>query len=566
MSFDNTGALWLLALALPIVLVHFYRGRLRPVYVPSLLFWDQVLTEEERKSALQRLRHYASLILNLAALLLLVSILAAPSVRGLTHEPRRTAFVLDTTLSMAAGRRMEGARARIRQSLAALHRTDPVALFDSAGLLVPFTTDRGRLERALAAPPRWTRRPADVAAAARSAHPDAEVVVVGDRGPLPNAAITAAAIEGEDAVLTLEGFGISGPADLVVEADGKAAAESAARIPGVARVALPEAQLVRIAKPQDDQPVDDAAYFVAPEREPPPAVVLSDGDPDPFVLRFLHILAQEGLIGTIGALPAAEYPGIRDRLGEATLVLVCGGKLDALGPGVFLSFGAESPDWALGEAAREPAVSDWNRSHPLLEAIDPSPLSIRQARLVAGAAVVRSPAGALAAEGRGPGRAWVAFGFRLEESDLRLRPAFPLLLRNAARWARSGAARVFEPAVESGAAIENRFPLVPAAGRAVVEWTDGRRVSREEIDYRGGVLRHVAVLPGFYRVRAGARSEWVAVPCAPPEEADLSGAPPPEPPPAPLAWYEDLPYLRAAGALLVILLLGEWLLYQRGLI
>ena len=65
MSFEHPQDLWLLSLALPILAFHFYRGRVRRMPVPTLLFWEQVLIEEERRTALRRLRHVASLLLNL---------------------------------------------------------------------------------------------------------------------------------------------------------------------------------------------------------------------------------------------------------------------------------------------------------------------------------------------------------------------------------------------------------------------------------------------------------------------------------------------------------------------
>ena len=68
MSFENPQGLWLLALGVPIVVFHFYKGRIRRLEVPSLLFWEQVIVEEERRTALRKLRHVASLLLNLAAL------------------------------------------------------------------------------------------------------------------------------------------------------------------------------------------------------------------------------------------------------------------------------------------------------------------------------------------------------------------------------------------------------------------------------------------------------------------------------------------------------------------
>src|SRR5581483_919085 len=70
MSFDNPQGLWLLSLGVPILAFHFYKGRIRKMAVPMLLFWEQVIVEEERKSAFKRLRHWASLLLTLGALVL----------------------------------------------------------------------------------------------------------------------------------------------------------------------------------------------------------------------------------------------------------------------------------------------------------------------------------------------------------------------------------------------------------------------------------------------------------------------------------------------------------------
>ena len=73
MTFEHPQGLWLLALGIPILVFHFYKGRIRRLAVPTLLFWEQVIIEEERKTALRKLRHVASLLLNLAALFILTS-------------------------------------------------------------------------------------------------------------------------------------------------------------------------------------------------------------------------------------------------------------------------------------------------------------------------------------------------------------------------------------------------------------------------------------------------------------------------------------------------------------
>ncbi|MHC4608295.1 MAG: BatA domain-containing protein [Planctomycetota bacterium] len=560
MSFDNPAALWLLALAAPIVFAHLVRGRLRPVQVPSLLFWDRAMVEEARVFGIRQVRRYASLALNLAALVLLVSMLAGPSVRGWTHEPEEVAFVLDTTLDMAAGERMDGAREYVRRSLDSLHRTDLAALYDSAGLLVPHTTDRRRVLRALEGEPRWRRRAVDAAA-----HLNGRVKLVSGGEPVENVAITGSRLRGKEAVIRLAG---SGPVLLIVEGDFERTGGVRAEAPGEPVVPLPDAELVRIAKaPADAQPVDDGAFFVVPPPAPPPVLVLSEGDADPFLLRALELLSQRGEVGTVGTAEAASYPEIRGVIDETTLVIADGGTIESPGRGTFVCFGTRSPAWVAAGETEAVWVVDWDRAHPALESVNLSALAIRRARTFsAGTPFVRATAGPIGVRGGGPGRAWIVFGFRLEETDLRLSASFPLLLRNIARWARAGATRTFDRAVESGGDLVNRLPLVPAEGTASIEWTDGASSSTETVAYRGGMLRHTLVRPGFYRVRAGAREEWVAVPHAPPEGADLSASEPLPDPPAPLPWYRDVPYVWAAGVLLLLLLVAEWILYQKRLI
>ena len=55
MSFEHPQGLWLLTLGIPILVFHFYKGRVRRMPVPTLAFWEQVIIEEERKTALRKL-------------------------------------------------------------------------------------------------------------------------------------------------------------------------------------------------------------------------------------------------------------------------------------------------------------------------------------------------------------------------------------------------------------------------------------------------------------------------------------------------------------------------------
>src|SRR5579862_1398079 len=146
MSFEHPEGLWLLTLGVPILAFHFYKGRIRKMPVPMLLFWEQVIVEEERQSALKRLRHWASLAITLLALVLLTSAVSLPNVRGLSRPSARYALFLDNSPAMAAaepgGRtRAELAVGRAREFLGTLAYGDQVSVADLGGARIPYTSD-----------------------------------------------------------------------------------------------------------------------------------------------------------------------------------------------------------------------------------------------------------------------------------------------------------------------------------------------------------------------------------------------------------------------------------------
>ena len=103
MNLVNPGALFLAALAVPIVVFYILKIRLRRVPVSTLLFWQQIFEEKKRRSLWQRLRHLLSLILQLAFLCLLVFALADPIFRWQQARARRIVVVVDNSSSMNAG-------------------------------------------------------------------------------------------------------------------------------------------------------------------------------------------------------------------------------------------------------------------------------------------------------------------------------------------------------------------------------------------------------------------------------------------------------------------------------
>lgn len=92
---------WLL-LAIPIVIFYILKIRLRRVPVSTVLFWQQIFEEKQPRSIWQRLRHLLSLLVQLAMLLLLVLALAEPYFNWEVTDARRLVLVLDNSASMRA--------------------------------------------------------------------------------------------------------------------------------------------------------------------------------------------------------------------------------------------------------------------------------------------------------------------------------------------------------------------------------------------------------------------------------------------------------------------------------
>ena len=102
MNLVNPAALFLAALAVPIVVFYILKIRLRRVPVSTLLFWQQIFEEKKPRSLWQRLRHLALAVLQLAFLALLVFALADPIFRWQQARARRVVLVVDNSASMNA--------------------------------------------------------------------------------------------------------------------------------------------------------------------------------------------------------------------------------------------------------------------------------------------------------------------------------------------------------------------------------------------------------------------------------------------------------------------------------
>ncbi len=132
MNLVHPAALALGALALPIVAFYILKVRLRRVPVSTLLFWEQIFEEKKPRSLWQTLRHWISLLLQLAFLALLVFALADPIFRWQQAQARRLVVVVDNSASMNANdvlpTRLEAARAEARRIVDGLRLGDELAI------------------------------------------------------------------------------------------------------------------------------------------------------------------------------------------------------------------------------------------------------------------------------------------------------------------------------------------------------------------------------------------------------------------------------------------------------
>jgi hypothetical protein len=147
MFFESPGSLLWLLLGVPIVIFYILKIRLRRLPVSTVMFWTQVLEEQNPRSIWQRLRHLVSLLLQLAMLALLAFAVADPYFFWEARSARRIVIVVDNSASMNATdvkpTRLAEAKRQAEQWIAGMRHRDEFALV-AAGIqpqvIVGFTS------------------------------------------------------------------------------------------------------------------------------------------------------------------------------------------------------------------------------------------------------------------------------------------------------------------------------------------------------------------------------------------------------------------------------------------
>lgn len=151
LDFANPINLWWALAAIPIIALYILKVRMRRVPVSTLLFWNELFDEKKPTAWWQRLRHWLSLLLQLAFLALVVAALLDPLWSWQKDKQRRVVLVIDNSASMLAKSgdgptRLEEAKDAARTLVQALRDGDQMAVVTAGGqpIVLWGMTDHGR--------------------------------------------------------------------------------------------------------------------------------------------------------------------------------------------------------------------------------------------------------------------------------------------------------------------------------------------------------------------------------------------------------------------------------------
>jgi hypothetical protein len=477
-TLSDPGRLWLLALAVPLVLLHLRMRRRIRVVVPSLLAYDAAALggAPPRASGL-RPRDLLSLLLEVAALACLSVAAAGPVLGDEPPRPRPLAIVLDGTASTMAAGRFDEERALAGTVLAAADPGTPVTLLLAAGevrVLAASSEPRERVVAALAAAKPLVVGAGSLAAAAAAAgRGGAEVLVLTD-GCDPDApalargaAVRLVSVGRPERNRAVVGFTLDIRRDgkhslllLVREEDGSIREEDrsgeARKFPWESR-GMPGEPLrldINAGRAPDALVVDDRLELRAEAPRPlAVAVVAPGGKPDAWLAAAMEACGEavDSMASTTVGPSALANLAM-----EPDVLVLAGVAVETTKPVLVLGAGA-------GEGIEAPSVQAGDRLHPVMRGVDPAEWIVTRARtleaMAGDAVLLQGPRGPLALAGRRGGARRVLVGFDPKESTLPLSGSWPVFLRNALLWL-AGDGDAPAPAVERDPA---RGPLLDAA-------------------------------------------------------------------------------------------------------
>ncbi len=592
------AGLLLAATAASVVVLYWLKPPPKRVIVPSSLLWNRLLREKKKKTFLDRLRWWISLMIAIAIGLSVATALGRPEVSSGDNEIRDITVVIDNSATMAT-RRSDGytrwehavteARALLRQGSAG----GRFLIVDTAGQAPPIAaSDRGSALDVLEG--------LSVSLGGESQFPmlaasDGELYFISDGvmvDDVPPEATVVSVFEAADNVgitafeirsvpasplqyqAFLEVTNASGrPKDVSIRLSGSGGGRLGEDItlqPGESQgrtidLSSFDRGPVRVAVTSDADAfaADDYAFSFLPVRNRTVVVLVSPGS-----IYLENLLLIEPRVAVDFKTPqeyAAGVPAdvyIFDRFAPPTPP-----------PGPALLFLPNDVPWltpTLG-IVESPEVAGWNAAHPLLEFVSLEDLRVDRAARISPLAstdgsddladiIVGSPSLPLIVVTENPEKV-LRVSFALEDSNFPLQPGFPIFISNALSW------MMDEQVALTSVPGRVEVPLSAATvedleGNELVTWTLGDRTV------------FVADEPGLYTATRGTRRLRVAVNLADRERsavnmtsfgADVQTAATSQSlgtVPAP-GWGDELWVLLLTIA--TVLVIAEWFTYHRRL-
>lgn len=611
MTFFFPWAFAFLGLAPVIVLLYLLKVRRRPVTVSTLIFWRELIEQNQRRALFQRLRNLLSLLLHLLIFLLILLALARPELRRYLFTGASTVLLVDGRARMQAKEddrsRFEIARdlaTRYARHASVLNETAIILARNNPEVVAPFSGDEaflrnsldrlqvtdaaGDLEPSLALARDLLRSrkgrsriilftcdpPADLP-------DDVKVIPVGS--PQDNVAITRFAARAlpasprtQEILLEISNFSRrKAEGNVEITLDGNLIdVRPYAIAPGqTSQIIFPIAPEMAgtgrgFLKASLDRPdalaVDNTAYVALPAPQPTRVLLVTAGD------WFLEKLLESDDLVTFELLKPEEF---RPEMAGAFDVVIA----DKVAPtdlekGNYLFLGA-SPFPAPKEVLDQPIVTDLDAQSPILRLVNLENVVFLRSRPVPPPAEtggwrfqtpIRSVDQPLVLTGTRPapdGREQriAVFGFDTGDSDLPLRVAFPLLMSNTIQWLAGEVERGPRSALAGDL-------LTLAENERIVPEPEAGKTPRPE------PLRTDTFVPfknGFYEIRRPDRTTWLAVNTFSQSESNLltTPAPPSDRTPflnetslVPVTAWPVWFYLALAALFLFTL---EWFLYHR---
>ncbi len=504
-----------------IFILYLMRRPAKTIDIPHLFLWERVVQNRLPKKR-RRLRELLGLLLQILIATFLILALSGPRQQSVTQVDRSTLFVFDNSLSMRAtdmeGRsRSDRAKKMFREELTERLKMGSCALVFAADHIVsavPFSSEIVRFDDILKEDlqPRGlldSEEVVDYAREVKAVTPDVDLVFVSDRClpteqqermsqmgfgflqiPAPGSNIGFTSFEinnsasGRTIDVDLSAFGAERLKGKVLLASGaEVLAEKSVLLAPGTRTSLSfemgsSARKWLSLKLQTERdcfaPDDVIDFWLTPPKRLKVLVVAEKID------RFLKsALSALDSVFDLSAASQANPSEWRGATGYDLTILVGLRERRPLPPGRYLLFDSWAPNLPFKEGikVREIQVVRQSSRGSLLRGIDLRDLQVKTASRLSSTrgvdVLLEGTHGPLISRGQKGGVEFLHLSFSLspENSSLVLLPAFPLLIKDAARYLMPKQVRILPPALLVGARF-SRPALVAGDEPIVVEFLD----------------------------------------------------------------------------------------------